>query len=69
MAGKINRIIARGVTGIYKDKSIEVHIGKTDVDTKIFVNGKPLELVQSVHISMRVGKLTTMTIEKLKGGF
>ncbi len=66
VAGKINRITARGVKGIYKDKLIEVHIGKSHVDTHIFVDGKELELVQSIHISMRVDKQTTITIEKLK---
>ena len=69
MAGKINRITARGVTGIYADKVIEVHIGKSWVDTKIFVDGKelgPQALVQSIHIAIRVGKPTRMTIEKFK---
>ena len=70
MAGKINRIIARGVTGIYKDKNIEIDIGNTAAETKVFVNGKfipPEALIQSIHIAIRVGKLTTVTIEKFKG--
>ena len=66
MAGKINRITAKGVKGIYKDKSIEVQIGKSSDDTQIFIDGTKLELVQSIHISMRVGKPTTMTIGKFK---
>ena len=67
MAGKTNRITAKGVKGIYKGKLIEVHIGKSSDDTQLFVDGKKLELVQSIHISARLGKLTVMTIEMLKG--
>lgn len=70
MAGKINRIIARGVSGIYKDKNIEVHIGNSSNDTKVFINGKevsPEARIQSIYLAIRVGKLTTLTIEKFKG--
>ncbi len=67
MVEKFNRITAKGVKGIYKDQSIEVRIGKTYVDTQIFIDGKKIDLVQSIHISMRVGKVTTITIEKFKG--
>ncbi len=69
MPGKINRIIARGVKGIYKDKDIEIGIGMDHRTTFLKVNGKeePIELIQSIHISMRVNQITTITIEKLKG--
>ncbi len=70
MAGKINRITATGVKGIYKDKEIEVHIGSTSNDTFVFVNGKelpPSAMIQSIHISIVTGKPTRMTIEKFKG--
>ncbi len=68
MAGEINRVIAKGVSGIYKDKDIEIGIGTDSADTYLKVNGKKVELVQCIHISMRLGKMTTVIIEKLKGG-
>ncbi len=71
MAGKINRITATGVKGIYKDKTIEVHIGDSWGNTNVFIDGKQIKaedgLIQSIHISIRCGKPTVMTIEKLKG--
>ena len=65
----INRITAIGVEGIYKDNTIVVHIGKDSTSTKVFIDGKelpPKALIQSIHISIVVGKPTRMTIEKLK---
>ena len=70
MAGKINRITATGVKGIYKDKVIEVHIGATGNTTRVFVDGKelpPEAMIQSIHISIRCGKPKVMIIEKFKG--
>ena len=66
MVNKINRITAKGVKGIYKDGFFEVHVGSNSEDTKIFINGKQLKSVQSIHISMKLDKPTVMTIEKLK---
>ena len=69
MAGKINRISAKVIKGIYKDKEIEIEIGKSSDDTKVWLDGKllpPDALIQSIHIAMRVGKMTTVTIEKFK---
>lgn len=64
---KVNRIIARSVTGIFKDKNIEVKIGKTAHESSIKVNGKELKDVFGVHLHIRVGKPTTLVVEKYVG--
>ncbi len=61
-----NRITARCVAGIYKDKDMEIEIGNTIEDTKVKVNGKPIQ-AQNIWIKIRSGHRTTVTIDKFKG--
>ncbi len=62
---KINRIIARPATGIYKDKLIEVEFGRDFSDTFVKVDGEILKNVQFVGVKCRVGQFTTLVIEKI----
>ena len=66
---KTNIIIAKGVSGIYKDKEIEVEIGENSQTTFIKVNGKKINSIFGVHIHMRTGEQTTLVLEKYKGDF
>ncbi len=61
---KINRIIAKPATGIFKDKEIEVDFGNNSDDTIVKVNGKLLKNVQFVGIKCRKGEQTKLVIEK-----
>lgn len=47
---KINRIIAKGVSGIYKEKDIEIEIKENSEDCKIKVNGEEIKDVFGIHI-------------------
>ena len=62
----MNRITCMGVKGIYKDQEIEIELGPTHQETNVFINGKPVDFVQSIHISAKVGEVTTIQIEKIK---
>ena len=66
---KKNLIIAKGVSGIYKDKEIEVKIGENAHTSTIKVNGKKINSIFGVHIHIRLGKPTTLVLEKYKGDF
>ena len=61
---KKNIIRAMGVSGIYRDKEIEIHIGASSDKTIIKVNGKPVDLIFGAHIHMRTGEMTTVVLEK-----
>ena len=61
---KMNRIIAKGVSGIYKDKYIEVKIGENSENCVIKINGKKVKGIFGVHIHLRAGKQTTIVLEK-----
>jgi len=63
---KVNRITAKCVKGIYKDKEVEIQIGNTHKDTIVKINGKQIPLIQSIHIKMKFNCQTVITIEKLK---
>lgn len=62
---KKNLIIAKGVSGIYKE--IEIKIGNRSEDCSIKVNGEEVNLIFGVHIHMRAGQVTTLVLEKYKG--
>lgn len=53
---------AKGITGIYSDKSIEIEIGQTAKDCKVKINGKKLSNVHSAHIHMRAGEFTKLNL-------
>ena len=61
---KMNRIIAKGVSGIYKDKDIEIQIGERSKDCHIFVEGKEILSCFGIHIHMRSNEPTKVIIEK-----
>ena len=61
-----NIVTATGLTGIYKDKNIVVHIGETGRKSKVFVNGIQLKNVQGVWIKILIDEPTKLTME-LKG--
>ena len=61
-----NRILATGVTGIYKDQGIEIVIGNNGHDTIIKANGKEIKNVLGCWIKMIPDKPTTVTLELLK---
>jgi hypothetical protein len=61
MRKKINRIIAKPATGIYRDKQVE--IVTEGGFTHVFVNGKELKNIQYVGFKHRVGELPTIVIE------
>lgn len=60
----MNRITARGVKGIYRDKNIEIEIGEHSEDCKILVNGKEVQGIFGVHIHMRAGRRTEIIMER-----
>ena len=64
---KKNIIRAFVQTGKYKDKEVEVKIGKNSNETEILVNGKPLNNVFGIHLHIRAGEMTTLIIEKFVG--
>ena len=66
---RMNRIIARGVSGMYKDKDIKVEIGETAEKSSVKVNGKDVSGIFGVHIHIRIGKPTTLVLEKYKVNF
>lgn len=55
-----NRVRATGITGIYKGKEIEVHIGKTGYESKVFINGKKVTSCSGVWIKLVAGETTKM---------
>lgn len=62
---KKNIIRATGVSGIYKDKDIEIKIGKNSEDSQVLVNGKEIgKSIFGIHIHMRAGQKTTVILEK-----
>ena len=61
---RTNRIFAKGVSGIYKDKDIEVRIGSNYSNTELLVNGKKVEHIQGIWIKMVVDKPTKIMIER-----
>lgn len=63
---KKNIITAVGLTGIYKDKEIEVEIGKDGSSSKIKINGKELTNVIGVHIHLWPDKPTKLVLEIYK---
>ena len=66
---KMNRITAKGVSGIYKDEDIEVEIGESSEKCAVKVNGQYVKNILGIHIHMRAGKLTTLVLEKCRGDY
>ena len=61
---KKNTVLARPITGIYKDKLIEVQIGKSGCESKVFVDGKNVsEKCLGIYIKIKPGELTRIFLE------
>lgn len=63
---KKNTVIATGVTGIYKDKQIEVRIGETGTDTEILINNKKVNNCIDICIKIKPDDLTKIHMEFVK---
>lgn len=61
---RMNRIIAKGISGIFKDSEIEIQIGKDSFSSKILVYGKEIKGIYGAHIHIRAGKPTQIVLEK-----
>lgn len=62
-----NIVRCKGATGIYKGKSIEIHIGAEGKDSVLLVDGKaPKEAILSITIHIKPRQLTTVNIEATK---
>jgi len=62
-----NLVNATGVSGIYKDKSIELRIGPDAASSELFVDGKKLKnLCIGAWIKIRPGHPTKLFLEFTK---
>jgi hypothetical protein len=62
-----NYIRAIIVSGNYKDKNLEIQIGKTGDETKIFINKKQITNCLGACIQIKPNKPTTLVFELFKG--
>jgi len=63
MYNNFNRVLCKGVNGIYKDKQLEIKIGKTHADSSVKVNGTTVKNVTACYIKIVPHKITTVTLE------
>ena len=61
--GKYNRVHATGITGIFKDKQIEILIGDSGGDTVIKVNGKKIDNCVGAWIKILPDRPTKLTLD------
>ena len=62
---RTNRIFAEGISGIYKDKDIEVKIGTSWNNSFLLVDGKKIKHVQEIWIKMAIDKPTKIMIKRI----
>ena len=64
---KKNTVLARPVTGIYKDKLIEIQIGETGETSKILIDGKDVSnKCLGAYIKIKPGELTRVFLTFIK---
>ncbi len=64
---KKNTVLARPITGIYKDKWIEIQIGNTGETSKVLVDGKDVsDKCLGAYIKIKPGELTRVFLEFIK---
>lgn len=59
----MNNIVGTITKGLFKDKPIEVIIGKDGTHSAVYLDGKELENCKGVKINVRAGEVNTVEIE------
>ncbi len=62
-----NIVRAKCISGIYKDKDLEIQIGQTGADCKILIGNKDISSkVFSAHIHLEAGEITKVNLMLVK---